>query len=459
MRAFAYERPTDLADAVALLTEHGPDARPLAGGTDLIIRLRDGTIRPRRRRRRQAASPSSTRRSASGDGGSAHRGADDDDDHRRRPADPARLPGAGRGGRGRRLGPDPEPGDAGRQHLQRLAGGRHGAGAPRLRRRRGRRWAGRDAADPDRRRSSSAPASRRWRPASWSTAIELPRPTVPRGSVHVRRTRRRGHDLASVTLACAVAADGVTRLAYGSLGPRPVLVVGRHGRAGRSRRRPRRAKPERLEALFVDASPSPTSMRASPDYRLAMLRVLGLRAVGTAIERLAEATGRREHDDSPDRADGQRARPLDRGRAHHTLLDVLRDDLGLTGTKECCLVGECGACTVLVDGRSVDSCLVLGVEADGANVTTVEGLADGRSAPSAPAGVPRHGRGAVRLLHPRPARSPRRPSWPTSRTRRAPRSRRAWPATSAAAPATSRSSRRCSLAAESGPSDPRPADA
>jgi aerobic-type carbon monoxide dehydrogenase small subunit (CoxS/CutS family) len=62
---------------------------------------------------------------------------------------------------------------------------------------------------------------------------------------------------------------------------------------------------------------------------------------------------------------------------HHTLLEVLRDDLGLTGTKECCLVGECGACTVIVDGESVDSCLMLAVEADGANVTTVEGLASG----------------------------------------------------------------------------------
>jgi len=60
---------------------------------------------------------------------------------------------------------------------------------------------------------------------------------------------------------------------------------------------------------------------------------------------------------------------------HHTLLDVLRDDLGLTGTKECCLVGECGACTVLVDDVSVDSCLMLAVEADRAAVMTVEGLA------------------------------------------------------------------------------------
>ena len=60
---------------------------------------------------------------------------------------------------------------------------------------------------------------------------------------------------------------------------------------------------------------------------------------------------------------------------HHSLLDVLRDDLRLTGTKECCLVGECGACTVIVDGRTVDSCLVLAVEADGSEITTVEGLA------------------------------------------------------------------------------------
>lgn len=69
-----------------------------------------------------------------------------------------------------------------------------------------------------------------------------------------------------------------------------------------------------------------------------------------------------------------RARSLDVA-PHHTLLEVLRDDLGLSGTKECCLVGECGACTVLVDGVSVDSCLMLAVEADGTTVGTVEGLA------------------------------------------------------------------------------------
>ena len=58
-----------------------------------------------------------------------------------------------------------------------------------------------------------------------------------------------------------------------------------------------------------------------------------------------------------------------------TLLEVLREDLGLTGTKEGCATGDCGACSLLVDGRLVCSCLMLAVEADGVELTTIEGIA------------------------------------------------------------------------------------
>ncbi|HMC82546.1 MAG TPA: (2Fe-2S)-binding protein [Candidatus Polarisedimenticolia bacterium] len=64
---------------------------------------------------------------------------------------------------------------------------------------------------------------------------------------------------------------------------------------------------------------------------------------------------------------------------YKTLLEVLREDLALTGTKHGCELGECGACAVLLDGKPVLSCLVLGLECEGSEVITVEGMADGPS--------------------------------------------------------------------------------
>jgi aerobic carbon-monoxide dehydrogenase small subunit len=63
--------------------------------------------------------------------------------------------------------------------------------------------------------------------------------------------------------------------------------------------------------------------------------------------------------------------------SEQTLLDCLRDELDLTGAKEGCSSGDCGACSVMVDGRLVCSCLVLGVEANGKSIDTIEGMSDG----------------------------------------------------------------------------------
>jgi len=73
----------------------------------------------------------------------------------------------------------------------------------------------------------------------------------------------------------------------------------------------------------------------------------------------------------------ERCRPFARRRHAHVLLDLLREGLGLTGAKKGCDHGQCGACTILVDGRRASSCLMLAVAHDGAEIVTVEGLAAG----------------------------------------------------------------------------------
>ena len=85
-----------------------------------------------------------------------------------------------------------------------------------------------------------------------------------------------------------------------------------------------------------------------------------------------------------------------------TLLDGLREHLGLTGTKKGCDHGQCGACTVLVNGRRVNSCLTLAVMQEGDEITTIEGLGAGGDAASDAGRVHRPRRLPVRLLHARP---------------------------------------------------------
>lgn len=290
MRAFAYERPTDLASAVTLLADHGPEARLLAGGTDLIIRLRDGTVRPR--------VVVDLKRIAELDGQIR-----DEGDHLTIGARTTMTT----------IAADERV----RRDYQALAEAAAVVGSVQIRNRAtlaGNICNASPAADTapallvyGATVVTAGPAGHRRIPigaffvrsgvttlarGELVTAIELPRPTSGRGSVHVRRTRRRGHDLASVTVACVVGEDGMTDLAYGSLGPRPLLVSDESGLLA-DPAAPEADKMRRLEAMFVDARPSPRSMRASPEYRLAMLHLLGLRAVATAIERLdASKAGR-----------------------------------------------------------------------------------------------------------------------------------------------------------------------
>jgi len=284
MRTFDYERPDMLADALALMADADGAARPLAGGTDLIIRIRDGSIRPRtvvdvkgiaefsrdiriedgwlrigarttmtdllrdeRIRRDYAALAEAAayvgsvqirnRATLAGNICNASPAAD---------TAPALLAFEARvvavGQRGRRVIPLDD--FFVRSGVTTLA------------------------------------------PGELVEAIEMPVRSGRRGSVHARRTRRRGHDLASVTLAVALDEDGVTRVSYGSVGPRPVLAIDDTGlladpAAGDD------AVRDRLDELFAAAAPSPTSMRASPEYRLAMLRVMGLRAIRDARKRIA----------------------------------------------------------------------------------------------------------------------------------------------------------------------------
>lgn len=282
MRSFSYERPSTLSEAIGLLSTPEADARPLAGGTDLIIRLRDGSV---------------------------HAGLVVDvkgvpDLDPRIEVDGDRLTiGA------TTVMTDVAANDVVRHHFLALAEAALVVGSVQIRNRAtlaGNLCNASPAADTATSLLAfgavvvlaGADGTRRValddffvrsgtttiRPGELMTSIEIPLPRPGTSSVHLRRTRRRGHDLAAVTMSCVIDGDGAARLAYGSVGPRPVVFADDSG-ALADPKATDEARSAVLARMFSAASPSPTSMRAAPDYRLAMLNLLSRRAVAVALER------------------------------------------------------------------------------------------------------------------------------------------------------------------------------
>jgi carbon-monoxide dehydrogenase medium subunit len=286
MRPFDYQRPTSLADAVALLDEHGPSAQLLAGGTDLVIGLRDRTIAPSvviDIKHIPELQPSIAEREG--------------------------WMSISAGTTMTQISADP----AVRRHFAALIEAADVVGSVQIRNRA--TLAGNicnaspaaDTAPPllvfGARVAVAGPGGARHIPiddffvrsrvttlerGELVTAVELPIPTDPIGAAYVRLTRRRGTDLASITLCCGVEWSGTTRLAYGSVGPRPLLFTDESGQLA-DPTAPEDARMLLLERMLEPARPSPRSVRASPEYRLAMLRVLARRALSSAIDRLRSA--------------------------------------------------------------------------------------------------------------------------------------------------------------------------
>ena len=124
-------------------------------------------------------------------------------------------------------------------------------------------------------------------PSEIVLAAELPLPADPVGSAFQRMTRRRGVDLATVNLACAVTTDGVTRFAFGAVGPRAFVAADESGTLASGTAGPT-AEDAIVRRMTAEATPI-SNLRASREYREAMLLILSHRALRTARERLAEA--------------------------------------------------------------------------------------------------------------------------------------------------------------------------
>lgn len=246
-------------------------------------------------------------------------------------------------------------------------------------------------------------------PGEILVAIEVPLPAQRTGTSFLKLGRRRAMTLAVVNAAALVSPgeDGRTvedvRIALGAVAPTPI----------RARRAESILQGQVISEVLIEEAAAAAAgetkpisdLRATVEYRREVSRVLAKR---TLLEAWRRATGETECAGTswmpamqPTSAGGQvRLRPSGKaapggtrltaeapielrvnGRAERVvvkpqalLADVLRNQLGLTGTKKGCGTGECGACTVLLDGRPINSCLMLAVQAQNAEITTIEGL-------------------------------------------------------------------------------------
>jgi CO/xanthine dehydrogenase FAD-binding subunit len=285
MQPFAYARPTTLSDALALLEEYGADACLLAGGTDLVVELRNRTVRPKiviDLKRIAELAPS-----ISEDGDRLRINAttvmaDIEAYARVRAQFPALVEAASTVGsiqirnRATLTGNICHASPAADTAPALLV---YGAEVN-IASVRGTRRVPLD-------RFFVGPGKTVLEGGEVVSSIDLPLIREPRGAAFARLTRRRGVDLATINLCCRVDASGRTQFAYGAVGPRPFLVADESGvltdpKAGDA------AKDEILLRLLTQARPI-SDVRGSREYRRAMLLVMSRRALRISIDRLAAA--------------------------------------------------------------------------------------------------------------------------------------------------------------------------